>query len=39
MLVRMGTWFKFEVSGGGVYLEAPVIGSVWIGFDGEWHWD
>lgn len=39
MLVRLGRWFEFEALSGGVFLKAPLVGSVWYGFDGQWYWD
>jgi hypothetical protein len=39
MLIRMGKFFEVEISGGGVFLKAPALGEVWLGFDGERHWD
>lgn len=39
MLVRIGKLFEFEVMPGGLYLKAPLLGSIWLGRDGERHWD
>ena len=39
MLVRLVQWFEFEASFGGVFLKVPLVGSVWIGRDGQRYWD
>ncbi len=38
MLIRLGHWFEFEAGLGGLYLKAPLLGSVFVG-RGSVAWD
>ena len=31
MTLRFGTWFRLACSRRGVFLQAPVMGQVWVG--------